>query len=159
MAIEYLDARGPDGMARKYRVMFIGGRLYPLHLAVSADWKVHYFTAGMDGRPAFRAEERHFLNDMPRALGERAMMALERIEAALGLDYAGIDFALAPDGSVLLFEANGTMAIIPPGADPKWVYIGNTDAGADPIWAYRRPAVEAALAAARGLLPRGGCCE
>jgi len=145
MAIEYLDARGPDGMARKYRVMFIGGRLYPLHLAVSADWKVHYFTAGMDGRPAFRAEERHFLNDMPRALGERAMMALERIEAALGLDYAGIDFALAPDGSVLLFEANATMAIIPPGADP--------------IWAYRRPAVEAALAAARGLLPRGGCCE
>ena len=29
LAIEYLDARGPDGMARKYRVMFIDGVALP----------------------------------------------------------------------------------------------------------------------------------
>jgi hypothetical protein len=139
LAIEYLDARGPDGMARKYRVMFIGGALYPLHLAVSADWKVHYFTAAMEADPRFRAEERRFLDDMKAVLGDRAMVALQRIQATLGLDYAGIDFALAPDGSVLLFEANATMAILP--------------AGDDPIWDYRRHAVDAALAASRRLLP------
>jgi hypothetical protein len=140
LVIEYLDARGPDGMARKYRVMFIGGALYPLHLAISADWKVHYFTAAMEADPAFRAEEQRFLDDMPTVLGHRAMTALTAIQAALGLDYAGIDFALRPDGSLLLFEANATMAIIPPGADP--------------IWDYRRRALTAAMAAARHLLPR-----
>ena len=68
LAIEVLPARGADGMARKYRVMIVGGRLYPLHLAISPDWKVHYFTAVMAGSAAFRAEEERFLADMARAL-------------------------------------------------------------------------------------------
>ncbi len=140
LAIEYLDARGPDGMARKYRVMFIDGVAYPLHLAISADWKVHYYTAAMATEPAFRAEERRFLDDMPATLGQRATAALCQVQAALGLDYAGIDFALAADGSLLLFEANATMVINPP--DP------------DPIWDYRRPAAAAALGAARRMLAR-----
>ena len=141
LAIEYLNARRADGMARKYRVMFIGGALYPLHLAVSADWKVHYFTAAMAENPAFRDEERRFLDDMATVLGDRAMAALGEIQAALGLDYGGVDFALAADGSLLLFEANATMAILPPDGDP--------------MWDYRRPAITAALTAARTLLGRG----
>lgn len=140
LAIEYLDARGPDGMARKYRVMFIDGALYPLHLAISADWKVHYFTAAMATDAAYRDEERRFLDDMPGVLGARAMAALGGIRDALGLDYGGIDFALAPDGSVLLFEANATMVVIPPDDDP--------------IWDYRRRAVAAVLDAARRMLAR-----
>jgi hypothetical protein len=122
LVIQYLNARGPDGMARKYRVMFVDGVLYPLHLAVSADWKVHYFTAGMADDASFRREERRFLEDMPGVLGSRAMRALTQIHAALGLDYGGIDFALGSDGSVLLFEANATMAVFPPGPDPMWDY-------------------------------------
>ena len=59
-------------MARKYRVMFIGGAVYPLHLAISDDWKVHYFTAAMAANQAFRDEEQRFLEDMPSVLGERA---------------------------------------------------------------------------------------
>jgi hypothetical protein len=127
LAIEYLDARGPDGMARKYRVMFIDGMLYPLHLAISADWKVHYFTSAMATNAAHRDDERRFLDDMPAVLGLRAMAALAGIAETLGLDYAGVDFALASDGSLLLFEANATMVVISP--DP------------DPIWNYRRRAV------------------
>jgi tetratricopeptide (TPR) repeat protein len=140
LAIEYLDARGPDGMARKYRVMFIDGALYPLHLAISADWKVHYFSAAMATNAAHRAEERRFLDDMPAVLGGPAMAALGGIGAALGLDYGGVDFALAPDGSVLLFEANATMVINPP--EP------------DPIWDYRRRAVGDVLRAAKQMLLR-----
>jgi hypothetical protein len=83
---------------------------------------VHYFTAEMATNRAGREEECRFLNDMPAVLGQRAMLALNGICAALGLDYAGVDFALARDGSVLLFEANATMAIIPPGPDPIWDY-------------------------------------
>jgi len=142
LAIQYLDARGSDGKARKYRVMFIDGRMYPLHLAISSDWKVHYFSADMAGSAGFRDEERRFLLDMPGVLGPRAMNALAGVAAALGLDYAGIDFALAPDGSVLLFEANATMVVFPPGPEP--------------MWDYRRAAVEATLEAARRMLDRHG---
>jgi hypothetical protein len=138
LAITCLDARGPDGMARKYRVMFIDGAAFPLHLAISADWKVHYFTAAMAANPAFRAEEKEFLDDMPTVLGRPAMLALSAIQTALGLDYGGIDFGLSADGTLLLFEANATMVINPPEADP--------------IWDYRRPAVAAARDAAQRML-------
>jgi glutathione synthase/RimK-type ligase-like ATP-grasp enzyme len=138
--IEYLDARGPDGMARKYRVMFVDGVAYPLHLAISADWKVHYFTADMAQNAFHREEERRFLDDMPAVLGSSAMAALAQICATLGLDYAGIDFALAPNGSLLLFEANATMVVFPPGPDP--------------MWDYRRGAIGKVLEAATGMLLR-----
>lgn len=140
LAIELLDASGADGMARKYRAMFIDGRIYPLHLAVSVEWKVHYFTSAMATRPDLRAEEQEFLDDMPAVLGDRAMAALQAISQALGLDYAGIDFALAPDGSVLLFEANATMTIHFPDGNP--------------IWDYRRQALNAAHQAAKAMLRR-----
>jgi hypothetical protein len=138
LAISYLDARGVDGMSRKYRVMFVDGVAYPLHLAISADWKVHYFSSAMAQNPSFREEEKRFLQDMSAVLGARAMQALHHICTTLGLDYAGIDFALSPDGSVLLFEANATMVVFPPGPDE--------------IWDYRRPAINEVLAAASRML-------
>lgn len=138
LAIEPLEARGADGLFRKYRVMLVGGVAYPLHLAVSANWKVHYFSAAMAEDAALRAEEAAFLADMPGVLGERAMAALEGIAAALGLDYAGVDFGLGPDGRLLLFEANPGMVIQPPGPEP--------------IWDYRRAPIGAALGAVRALL-------
>ena len=138
LAIEFLDARDADGMTHKFRVMFIDRQLYPLHLAISKDWKVHYFSAAMAGSAALRAQERRFLEDMPAVLGARAMQALAQVCAAIDLDYAGIDFGLAADGSILLFEANAAMAILAPGPDS--------------IWDYRRRPIEAALRAARSLV-------
>jgi hypothetical protein len=120
--IQYLDARDKDGKVRKYRAMFIGGRIYPLHVAISQHWKVHYFTAEMADNPEHRAEDAAFLNDMPGVLGARAMKALEYISSKLGLDYAGIDFGLNADGDVLLFETNATMVVNPPEPDARWTY-------------------------------------
>ncbi|HTV52484.1 MAG TPA: tetratricopeptide repeat protein [Steroidobacteraceae bacterium] len=140
LLIEYLDARGSDGCWRKYRVMIIDGALYPLHLAVSAHWKVHYFSSAMAEAAHHREEERRFLESMPLALGARVARALEGVAEHLALDYAGIDFGLASDGSVLLFEANATMAILRPAPDA--------------MWDYRRPAIERALAAAREMVVR-----
>ncbi len=138
LAIEYLDARGTDGLARKYRVLMIDGALYPLHLAISSDWKVHYFTANMATDERLRQEEARFLADMAGVLGQRAMAALARIATVLGLDYAGIDFALREDGAVLLFECNANMAIVPPNADS--------------LWDYRRPAISRAIEAAKRMI-------
>jgi glutathione synthase/RimK-type ligase-like ATP-grasp enzyme len=142
MALEYLNARGPDGAARKYRAMFIGGTIYPIHLAISASWKVHYFTAGMNASAAHRAEEQRYLSDMSSVLGPVAMAALERVQAMLDLDYGGIDFAVAEDGRLMLFEANATMILTRPAADDQCD--------------YRRPAFDRARTAARRLvLPIG----
>jgi aromatic-L-amino-acid decarboxylase len=136
--IEFLDARGADGKVRKYRVMMIDGQLYPLHVAISSQWKIHYFTADMAEQADHRAEDAEFLENMPDVLGPRAMQALARIQATLGLDYAGIDFGLSATGDLLLFEANATMVVNPPEPDQRW--------------AYRRPAVERIFTAVRKML-------
>jgi len=122
LAIEYLDSRGADRMFRKYRVMTIGGRLYPVHLAISEGWKVHYFRSSMAESAGYRTEEAAFLTDMHGVLGERVIDALQRIAAILGVEYGGIDFAVRPDGKVVVFEANATMVLVPPKADAHWDY-------------------------------------
>jgi len=122
LAIEFADVRGTDGNARKYRVLFIDGNLYPLHLAISPHWKVHYFSAAMADHAERRAEEERFLTDMPGAIGSRAVEALGRIGAQLGLDYGGADFTIDSAGSVVLFEANATMIVPVPDPDPRWEY-------------------------------------
>lgn len=135
--MQYFDTREADGKIRKYRVMLVDGKIYPLHVAISSHWKIHYFTAEML-EPQHRAEDAAFLADMPGVLGPRAVAALARIQAALGLDYAGVDFGLSASGEVIVFEANATMVVNPP--EPG------------ELWAYRIPAVGQIYAAVRGML-------
>ena len=49
------------------------GELYPLHVAISHNWKIHYFSADMADFPEHRAEDAEFLADMPGVLGPRVM--------------------------------------------------------------------------------------
>jgi tetratricopeptide (TPR) repeat protein len=137
-AIAFADVSAADGSVRKYRVLFIDGRLYPVHLAIGHAWKVHYFSADMAERADFRAEEARFLADIGGVLGTRTVDVLAEIGRALALDYGGIDFGIGADGNVVVFEANATMAVyLPP-------------AGAE--FAYRRPAYDAVIAAVRTMI-------
>ena len=138
LALEFLDARGADGNVRKYRVMLIGGEIYPLHLAISSEWMVHYFTADNRSRAEYRDEEARFLGDMAATLGPIAMTALKEVSDVLGLDYAGVDFGLDADGNVLLFEANATMTVP---AEPT-----------EAIWAYRRAPIHRVTDAVESLI-------
>ena len=122
VAAPYVETHSSDGAWRKYRIMTVDGALYPLHLAIAAQWNVHYFSAEMAGRADYRAEETRFLSDPASVLGPRAWTALERLSAALGLDYAGIDFALADDGRIVVFEANAAMTVLHPDDDPRFAY-------------------------------------
>ena len=92
--LRYLDARGADGKVRKYRVMMIDGGLYPLHVAISSHWKIHYFTADMADNPEHRAEDAEFLENMPAVLGPRAMAALAEIQSRLGARLCGDRFRI-----------------------------------------------------------------
>jgi len=138
--IEQLDARDGRGMFRKLRAMIVEGKLYPLHLAISRDWKVHYYTADMAQSVANRAQEAPFLRDMASVVGARGMAVLQHIAETLELDYGGIDFAVNAQGEILFFEANATMVMVPLAADEKWH--------------YRRPAFDNVFAAVRTMLMR-----
>jgi Tfp pilus assembly protein PilF len=140
LAMSVLDARGADGYHRKYRAMSIGGAWLPLHLAISGDWKVHYFSAEMAAGAEHRDEERRFLEDMSGVLGRRGCAALTAIAETVGLDYFGVDFAIARDGRLRVFEANAAMAMLDP---PE-----------GSIWDYRRAPLAEARAAARSLVTR-----
>lgn len=128
LAIAYVDVRDSQGFARKYRVMFVDGKLYPVHAAISRDWKVHYFTADMSASEAHRAEDARFIEDPASVLQPGALDALRTVARTLALDYAGVDFAFTRSGELIVFEANATMSVATPERDDRW--------------AYRRPAID-----------------
>jgi hypothetical protein len=138
LVMEFLDARDADGNVRKYRVLTIDGQLYPLHLAISSEWMVHYFSADMAENAAHRAEDAAFLADWRSVLGATTVATVERIARTLELEYGGLDFSVDAQGRVLLFEANANMVILPPAEGDRW--------------AYRREPVERARDAARAML-------
>ena len=140
LLMSFEDTHSGDGMLRKYRMMCIDGVLYPVHLAVSRNWKVHYASSLMRDSSEFRREEAEFLSDPASVLGTRAMHALQSIADTMDLDYGGIDFGINPSGDVVVFEANGAMGIFMPDDDPRWD--------------YRRGAFSTALDAAKSLIVR-----
>jgi tetratricopeptide (TPR) repeat protein len=114
--IAYHDYQSPDGYYRKFRNFFVNRKSYPYHLAISPTWLVHYFSADMLAEPWKREEERRFLETPALALGQAATEAIDAIGRRLDLDFAGIDYAILPDGRVLVFEANPTMTVLLPDA-------------------------------------------
>jgi len=113
----FVDCRAADGFVRKYRVAFVNRVAYPYHLAISADWMVHYLSADMPDHPWKLREEAAFLADWQSAIGAASASAIGEIGRRLELDFCGIDFSIARDGRVVVFEANATMLIHPESAD------------------------------------------
>lgn len=105
---ELYDCRDSDGFYRKFRVVYIDGKIYPRHFFVSDNWCV-------DGKSKFTEEkylneEKYFVENFQAYLGEEAVSKLNRFCAEMGLDYFGLDLNLRPDGTLVVFEANACMA-------------------------------------------------
>ncbi|WP_297696903.1 hypothetical protein [Phenylobacterium sp.] len=116
----FIDYAGPDGLYRKYRVAFIGGRPFISHMAVSPRWMIHYLNADMAENPANRAEEAAVMAGFEAGFAHRHAAAFAALNAAYPLDYWAIDCAEAPDGRLLLFEADTAMIVH--AMDPADVY-------------------------------------
>lgn len=110
----FVEYASDDGVYRKYRVVFVGGAMFPYHLSVSAGWLNHYFRSDMSRSEQHRLEEAAFLDQPERHLGALAMTALRTIAERIDLDYFGVDFALHRDGRLVLFECNPVMLIMTP---------------------------------------------
>jgi len=109
--IEYIDYRSTDGFFRKYRVIFVDGMLFPYHLAIHDDWKVHHFRTDMAKQAWMRQEEERFLENIDDVFRPDQMDALRAMAAATGLDYGGIDCGIDRGGGLVVFEANAAMLV------------------------------------------------
>ena len=114
---QFIDYRGPDGWFRKYRIAFVGGAPYLCHMAASEHWMVHYLNAGMAESPAKRAAEAEAMADFDTGFARRHARAFATLCETIGLDYFSIDCSEAPDGRLLVFEAD-VAAIIHSMDDP-----------------------------------------
>ncbi|MDE3020318.1 MAG: tetratricopeptide repeat protein [Pseudomonadota bacterium] len=111
LAIEFLDSRSSDSLFRKFRVMSINGFFYPIHMAISRQWKVHYFSSDTDKNIIYHKEEENYLKDFHNFLGPQIIATLEKANQILNLDYCGFDFGIGKNGNILLYEANPTMVL------------------------------------------------
>ncbi len=116
----FVDYRGKDGWYAKYRIAFVDGAPFLCHRAASEHWMVHYLNAGMDGDAAKRAAEQHAMESFEAGFAARHQVGLAAVAAAIGLDYFSIDCAEAPDGRLLVFEAD--VAAIIHSMDPPDLY-------------------------------------
>lgn len=116
----FIDYSGQDGLFRKYRIVFVDGKPYACHMAISDQWKLWYLNAGMDANAEKRAEEARFMTAFDEDFALRHSAALGEIARRAGLDYFAIDCAETKSGALLIFEAD--VAMIVHDMDPIEVY-------------------------------------
>ncbi len=116
----FVDYRGADGWFSKYRIAFVDGAPFLCHMAASEHWMVHYLNAGMDADEAKRVAEQSAMETFEAGFAVRHQVGLAAVAAAIGLDYFSIDCAEAPDGRLLVFEAD--VAAIIHSMDPPDLY-------------------------------------
>jgi hypothetical protein len=135
--VDYISA---DGQYRKFRIAFVGGQPYPVHMALSARWMVHYLNGDMADRPDNRAEEQRFFDEFDRAFAWRHAAALAALDERVGLDYYSIDCGETADGRLLVFEID----------------TGGVAHAMDPLegYGYKRPHMLKLFAAFQTLLKR-----
>jgi glutathione synthase/RimK-type ligase-like ATP-grasp enzyme len=138
----FVDYSNDDGFFRKYRVIFVEGKPYACHLAISPRWMIHYYNAAMAENQWMRDEEARFIANLDAVFAGKLADALREIAAAIPLEYFGIDCAIARDGRLLLFEADAAMLVH--GTDPPDLY------------PYKRAGFERIQTALNELLKRRG---
>jgi hypothetical protein len=114
--VSYEDERLPSTrLYPKYRAFMVGGKLYPCHIFTANDFNVHKKNADpvMAANPWLIDKERHFCENPVEHLGKAQWQALEAAMRETGLDYNGVDFAVATSsenkGKLVVFEINPAM--------------------------------------------------
>lgn len=121
---EFVESRDTDRLYHKIRFFFFGPDAVFRHRIISDQWNVH----GPDRErfmvhhPVSIALEREMVEQGMAAFPAEAQSVLQAVRARVPLDYFGIDFALMPDGRVLLFEANATMNFFSMSREPPFDY-------------------------------------
>jgi hypothetical protein len=109
---DFVDFRSADGLWRKYRMVFAGDRLFRRHVLTAAEWNITRAAREfMRERPELIAEEQAWIR-RPVTLEEGSIEARVMHQfRALQLDFGVMDFALPPDGSLVVFEINACVQL------------------------------------------------
>jgi hypothetical protein len=134
----FVPYQSRDGIYRKFRIALINGQSFPVHMALSQRWMVHYLNADMLDNADHRDEEARFMQDYPNCFGDRHRSTLHQLSVRIGLDYVVLDCAETQDGDLLLFEADNGAVVHD--MDP----IG--------LFPYKRPAMRSVFEAFRQML-------
>ena len=100
-AVEFVEARSPDGLLRSSRCWVFGDEVVRNYLGVKRVWFQHKMTE--EDRARFRRELDDFLHGEPEADERDLSLAAAR---ATGLEIATVDYARAEDGNLVVFEVN-----------------------------------------------------
>lgn len=100
-----------DGRYRKFRIVFVNGKAFPCHMAISDTWDVWYLNSNMTSSRAKRREEARFMDRFDRDFALRHQKSFDALVAGIGLDYVGIDCAEDPDGNLVVFEADNALIV------------------------------------------------
>jgi hypothetical protein len=107
----FVDYSSPDGLFRKYRVVFIDRKPYACHMAIADRWDIWYLNAGMALSAEKRREEERFMRDFDHDFALRHKNALAAVASRMDLDYFTIDCAENKSGELLIFEADNTAVV------------------------------------------------
>jgi hypothetical protein len=107
----FVDFSSQDGLFRKYRIVFIGGKPYACHMAIADRWDIWYLNAGMAFSAEKRLEEERFMRDFDHDFARRHKNALAAVAKRVGLDYFTVDCAENKNGELLIFEADNTAVV------------------------------------------------
>jgi len=130
---DFVDFRSEDGLWRKHRMAYAGGTLFRRHLLIDQQWNVvgdsRYF---MRDRELF-GEEREWL-DRPVTPESDPVDALilEQFQA-MGLDFGAMDYAIVPDGELVIFEVNACVQLTGTIPEEHRSVIGYIEANNDDI--------------------------
>ena len=108
---QFVDYSSADGHFRKYRVVLIEGRPFPVHMAISDQWAIWYLNADMADSVDKRSEEAQFFAGFEIEFSSRHADALAALYDAVKLDYFGIDCAETQDGRLVVFEADNALIV------------------------------------------------
>ena len=136
----FVDYSSADGLFRKFRIVFIEGKPFICHMAISENWMVHYLNAGMSENPERRLEEAQNMENFDEGFALRHSKAFSTLTQRINLDYFGIDCAESAEGKLLIFEIASAMVVH--AMDPEEEY------------SYKLPQMNKVFSAFRDLLIR-----
>ncbi len=100
-----------DGAFRKYRLVFIDGKVFPCHMAISNQWDVWYSNSDMQDSDEKRREEAVFMDRFTQDFAKRHHTAFDALAQGIDLEYFGIDCAEDQDGNLVVFEADNALIV------------------------------------------------
>lgn len=109
--IQYFDCSDAEGVFRRYRVLFVGERMFPSSVLAAPDWNVHSSSAVdlMEKSETLKEQERAYQKDMASVVGQDTLDIFWKIREIVGLDYFGIDYNFDTQGNLVIFEINPSM--------------------------------------------------